>query len=67
MNKMNGKWKVGGMGEWCEIIYSDNIKDQFGVPYYEDGDTIIQINSVTPQLAQMYKSNVHKIYFVKAN
>lgn len=26
MNKMNGKWKVGGMGEWCEIEYSNTNK-----------------------------------------
>lgn len=67
MNKMNGKWKVGGMGEWCEIIYSDSIQDQFGEPYYEDGDSILYINSATPQHSQINKSDVYKIYFVKAN
>ena len=41
MNKMNGKWKVGGMGEWCEIEYSNTIKDQFAVPYEDNGDSIL--------------------------
>ena len=67
MNKMNGKWNVGGMGEWCEIEYSNTIKDQFAVPYEDNGDSILYINSATPQHSQMYKSNVYKIYFVKAN
>ena len=67
MNKMNGKWKVGGVGEWCEIEYSNTIKDQFSVPYEDNGDSILYINSATPQHSQIYKSDVYKIYFVKAN
>ena len=67
MNKMNGKWKVGGMGEWCEIEYSNTIKDQFAVPYEDNGDSILYINSATPQHSQINKSDVYKIYFVKAN
>lgn len=42
-----GTWKVGGMNEWNEIVYHNNIIDQFGK--LDDGDTIIYINSPTPQ------------------
>lgn len=63
----NGKWSIGGVGEWCEIEYSNTIKDQFAVPYEDNGDSILYINSATPQHSQINKSDVHKIYFVKMN
>ena len=34
-----GTWKVGGMNEWNEIVYHNDIIDQFGK--FDDGDTII--------------------------
>ena len=42
-----GTWKVGGMDEWNEIVYHNGIIDQLGE--FDDGDTIIYINSPTPQ------------------
>lgn len=63
----NGKWNIGGVGEWCEIEYSNTIKDQFAVPYEDNGDSILYINSATPQYSQINKSDVYKIYFVKMN
>ena len=60
-----GTWKVGGMDEWNEIVYHNDIIDQFGK--FDDGDTIIYINSATPQHSQINKSDVYKIYFVKMN
>ena len=60
-----GTWKVGGMNEWNEIVYHNDIIDQFGK--FDDGDTIIYINSATPQHSQINKSDVYKIYFVKMN
>ena len=35
MADSHGIWKVGDMNEWCKLIYSNNISDQFGIPYYE--------------------------------
>ena len=53
------------MNEWNEIVYHNDIIDQFGK--FDDGDTIIYINSATPQHSQINKSDVYKIYFVKMN
>ena len=55
------------MGEWCEIEYSNTIKDQLAVPYEDNGDPILYINSATPQHSQINKSDGYKSYFVKAN
>lgn len=55
----------GWRNEWNEIVYHNDIIDQFGK--FDDGDTIIYINSATPQHSQINKSDVYKIYFVKMN
>lgn len=60
-----GTWKVGGMGEWCKIIYHNHIEDQFGAPYREGTDSVLYINSATPQLSQRLRSNVYQIFFKK--
>ena len=64
MAASHGIWKVGGMDEWCKLIYSNNIVDQFGTPYYDKGDSILYINSATPHYSQR-NSDVYKIFFVK--
>lgn len=65
MADSHGIWKVGNMNEWCKLIYSNNISDQFGIPYYEKGDSILYINSATPHYSQRNISDVYKIFFVK--
>lgn len=65
MAASHGTWKVGDMNEWCKLIYSNNIADQFGIPYYEKGDSILYINSATPHYSQRNISDVYKIFFVK--
>ena len=65
MADSHGIWKVGDMNEWCKLIYSNNIADQFGIPYYEKGDSILYINSATPNYSQKNISDVYKIFFVK--
>ena len=65
MADSHGIWKVGDMNEWCKLIYSNNIADQFGIPYYEKGDSILYINSATPHYSQRNISDVYKIFFVK--
>lgn len=65
MADSHGIWKVGDMNEWCKLIYPNNIADQFGIPYYEKGDSILYINSATPHYSQKNISDVYKIFFVK--
>lgn len=65
MAASHGIWEVGGMDEWCKLIYSNNIVDQFGIPYYDNGDSILYINSATPHYSQRNISEVYKIFFVK--
>lgn len=65
MADSHGIWKVGDMNEWCKLIYPNNIADQFGIPYYEKGDSILYINSATPHYSQRNISDVYKIFFVK--
>lgn len=65
MAASHGMWKVGGMDEWCKLIYSNNIVDQFGIPYYDKGDSIFYINSATPHCSQRNISDVYKIFFIK--
>lgn len=65
MAASHGIWKVGGMDEWCKLIYSNNIVDQFGIPYYDKGDFILYINSATPHYSQRNISDVYKIFFIK--
>lgn len=65
MADSHGIWKVGDMNEWCKLIYSNNIADQFGIPYYEKGDSILYINSATPNYSQKNISDVYKIFFCK--
>lgn len=65
MAASHGIWKVGDMNEWCKLIYSNNIADQFGIPYYERGDSILYINSATPHYSQKNISDVYKFFFVK--
>lgn len=65
MAASHGIWEVGGMDEWGKLIYSNNIVDQFGIPYYDNGDSILYINSATPHCSQRNQSDVYKIFFVK--
>lgn len=65
MAASHGMWKVGGMDEWCKLIYSNNIVDQFGISYYDKGDSILYINSATPHCSQRNISDVYKIFFIK--
>lgn len=58
-----GTWKVGGMNEWNEIVYHNNIIDQFGK--LDDGDTIIYINSPTPQKKFKKPTDINKVFFVR--
>ena len=58
-----GTWKVGGMNEWNEIVYHNGIIDQFGK--FDDGDTIIYINSPTPQKTYKKPTLIDKVFFVR--
>lgn len=58
-----GTWKVGGMNEWNEIVYHNDIIDQFGK--FDDGDTIIYINSPTPQKTYKKPTLIDKVFFVR--
>lgn len=65
-----GTWTVGGMDEWCKLNYNlvgkngTVISDQFGMPYLQNSDTIIYINSATPN-PKYNISGLGKIYFKK--
>ena len=65
MARTNGKWNIGGVGEWCEIEYSNTIKDQFAVPYEDNGDSILYINSPTPQKTYKKPTLIDKVFFVR--
>ena len=58
-----GTWKVGGMDERNEIVYHNDIIDQFGK--FDDGDTIIYINSPTPQKTYKNPTLIDKVFFVR--
>lgn len=58
-----GIWKVGGMDEWNEIVYHNGIIDQLGE--FDDGDTIIYINSPTPQKTYKKPTLIDKVFFVR--
>ena len=58
-----GTWKVGGMDEWNEIVYHNGIIDQLGE--FDDGDTIIYINSPTPQKTYKKPTLIDKVFFVR--
>lgn len=58
-----GTWKVGGMNEWNEIVYHNGIIDQLGE--FDDGDTIIYINSPTPQKTYKKPTLIDKVFFVR--
>lgn len=65
-----GTWTVGGMDEWCKLNYNlvgkngKVISDQFGMPHLQDSDTIIYINSATPN-PKININGLGKIYFKK--
>ena len=58
-----GTWKVGGVDEWNEIVYHNGIIDQLGE--FDDGDTIIYINSPTPQKTYKKPTLIDKVFFVR--
>lgn len=58
-----GTWKVGGMDEWNEIVYHNGIIDQLGE--FDNGDTIIYINSPTPQKTYKKPTLIDKVFFVR--
>lgn len=71
-----GTWAVGsGEFESWDYIYYDNMHkpthledgDQFCYNTDEDGKTYIYINSATPSMPFLGKSNVNKVYFRKVN
>ena len=49
--------------EWNEIVYHNDIIDQFGK--FDDGDTIIYINSPTPQKTYKKPTLIDKVFFVR--
>jgi len=66
-----GTWIVGGRNRWSYIYFECFIKkygkEAPGTPitegYFNKGDTIFYINSVTPRADQLRKSDVHVVYF----
>lgn len=62
MAASEGTWEVGDMDEWCKLIYPNNIVDQFGIPYYDKGDSILYINSATPHFSQRNISDVYRLF-----
>lgn len=68
----SGIWEVGGMNKWCVLYYTSFVEkynkevgDQFTVPYLDNGDRIMYINSLTPQASQLRLTDMQRVYFKK--